>query len=178
MFRKPSAEKKLNPLGGDSSKPKDSFLSDLPPLGGVGKSSLSDLPPLTAGRSLAPLSKIPPKNIDSGLEPLAKKEASNKNNIKRDVEKSVIKPDTKAAKKTAENVPKFGFEPDHVISEKTDSVRKDAKKKSPDMSEEETDNIEEELDSFLNSEMSGGDITKDETVRDDLSLKADYVESL
>ena len=68
LFRKPSAEKKLSPLGqqslgGDSGKPKDSsFLSDLPPLGGVGKSSLGDLPPLTSGRSLAPLSKIPPRD--------------------------------------------------------------------------------------------------------------------
>ena len=70
LFRKPSAEKKLSPLGqqslgGDSGKSKDSsssFLSDLPPLGGVGKSSLADLPPLTSGRSLAPLSKIPPRD--------------------------------------------------------------------------------------------------------------------
>ena len=143
----------------------------------MGKSSLSDLPPLNSGRSLAPLSKVPPKNIEAGLESLTKKETGIKNNGKN-VEKPVSKPETKTAKKMAENVPKFGFEQDHVISEKTDSFMKDDRKKSPAMSEEETENIEEELDSFLNSEMSGGDITKDETLRDDLSLKADYVESL
>ena len=123
------------------------------------------------------MSKVPPKNIEAGLEPLTKKETGIKNNGKN-VDKPVSKPETKTAKKMAENVPKFGFEQDHVISEKTDSFMKDDRKKSPAMSEEETENIEEELDSFLNSEMSGGDITKDETLRDDLSLKADYVESL
>ena len=141
----------------------------------MGKSSLSDLPPLNSGRSLAPLSKIPPKNTDS--DPFTKKESSNRSNGKN-VDKPVSKLETKTEKKMAENVPKFGFEQDHVISEKTDSFRKDDRKKSQDRSEEETENIEEELDSFLNSEMSGADITKDETLRDDLSLKADYVESL
>ena len=61
--------------------------------------------------------------------------------------KPVSKPDSKTAKEMAENLPTFGFEQDHVISEKTDSFRKHDRKKSPAMSEEETENIE---DSFLN----------------------------
>jgi len=74
--------------------------------------------------------------------------------------------------------PSFGFDPDHVISEKSESGKKDSKV-SPDVSPDITENIEEELDSFLNSEISGGDdLTKDETIKDDASLKADYVESL
>ena len=40
--------------------------------------------------------------------------------------------------------------------------------------------LKEDLIAAAASELSGvnGDITKDETVRDDLSLQADYVESL
>ena len=153
-------------VAADKEKPKESFLSDLPPLGNVGKSSLSDLPPLTAvsGRSLAPLSKIPPKNIDSGLE-----------------NKTESKKSSSVPKKKAENsssVPTFGFESDHVISEKSQSSRNQVSKvKSPEPNSEVTENIEEELDSFLNSEVSD-DITRDETIQEGESLKADYVASL
>lgn len=145
----------------DREKGRDSFLSDLPPLGSVGKSPLSDLPPLGAntGRALAPLSKIPPKSVDSGLE-------NKMDNLK-------LNP----VKKKAETVPTFGFDSDHVISEKSQSSRNQASKvKSPEPNSEVTENIEEELDSFLNS--VSDDITKDETIQEGESLKADYVASL
>ena len=62
----------------------------------------------------------------------------------------------------------------------------ESKKKKPDSKGSEdstpdvTENIEEELDSFLNSDISdGNDITKDETLANsDASLKADYVEAI
>ena len=182
-----SSRDKLNPIGGggeapksligDSLKAKDSFLSDLPPLGGAGKSSLSDLPPLSSGRTLAPLSKIPPKNTDSGLEPVTRKDPGQSKTIDSITAKP--KPETiPTTKKKSGNLPTLGFEQDHVISEKTDSFRSGDKKHSPDISEEVTENIEEDLDSFLNSEMSGADQTVDETLHGDVSLKADYVESL
>ena len=162
LMRKSSdlGHKKLAPLG-DSAKSKDSFLSDLPPLAAA-KSSLGDLPPLNPPRNLAPLSKVPPKNNES---------------IKKQTTEA--KEQVKLTKKSLDNVPKLGFEQDHVIST-SDSVKKDArdKKHSPESSQEVTENIEEELDSFLNSDISGADITKDETVKEDASLKADYVESL
>jgi len=142
----------------EKQKVKDSFLSDLPPLGNVGKSPLSDLPPLSniPAKSLAPLSKIPPKNIDSGLEA----------NIET---KRIAAP---VSKRKVENVPTFGFDSDHVISEKSHS-----KVKSPEPGSDVTENIEEELDSFLNSEVSD-DITKDETIQEGESLRADYLASL
>jgi len=145
----------------EKQKSKDSFLSDLPPLGQVAKSSLSDLPPLTniSGKALAPLSKIPPKNIDSDLE-------------------AKIESRKLVSKKKVENVPTFGFDSDHVISEKSQSSNLPARKiKSPEPNSEVTENIEEELDSFLNSEVSD-DITKDETIQEGESLKADYLASL
>jgi len=151
------ASKKNNNI--ERQKGKDSFLSDLPPLGSVGKSPLSDLPPLT----LAPLSKIPSKNIDSGLE--AKIESQKLNPVS-------------VSKKKAGNVPTFGFDSDHVISEKSQSSKKQGSMaRSPEPNSEVTENIEEELDSFLNSEVSD-DVTKDETIQEGESLKADYVASL
>ena len=53
-------------------------------------------------------------------------------------------------------------------------------KGSADSTPDVTENIEEELDSFLNSDISdANDITKDETLANsDLSLKADYVEAI
>ena len=154
----------LTAVAADKEKSKDSFLSDLPPLGNVGKSSLSDLPPLPAvsGRTLAPLSKIPPKNIDSGLE------------TKTESKKTSLG----SKKKVESSVPTFGFDSDHVVSEKSQSSRNKAGKvKSPEPNSEVTENIEEELDSFLNSEVSD-DITRDETIQEGESLKADYVASL
>ena len=80
-------------------------------------------------------------------------------------------------KKAAETVPTFGFDSDHVISERSQSSKKQGSKiKSPEPNSEVTENIEEELDSFLNSESD--DVTKDETIQDGESLKADYVASL
>merc|ERR1719210_3334658 len=113
--------KKLAPLG-DSTKSKDSFLCDLPPLN----------PP----RNLAPLSKVPPKNNET---------------IKKQTTEA--KDQVKLTKKPLDNVPKLGFEQDPVIST-SDSVKK---KHSPESSQEVTENIEEELDSFLNSDISGAD---------------------
>ena len=75
-------------------------------------------------------------------------------------------------------VPTFGFDSDHVISEKSQSSNLQARKvKSPESNSEVTENIEEELESFLNSEVSD-DITKDETIQEGESLKADYLASL
>lgn len=157
-------------VAADREKSKESFLSDLPPLGSasLGKSSLSDLPPLTAvsGRTLAPLSKIPPKNVDSGLESKTESKKTSSLGSKKKVESS------------NSSVPTFGFDSDHVISEKSQSSRNQADKgKSPEPTSEVTENIEEELDSFLNSELSD-DITRDETMKEGESLKADYVASL
>ena len=151
-------------VGGDKEKSKDSFLSDLPPLGSLGKSPLSDLPPLTGvpGRTLAPLSKIPPK-VDSGPD------------SKTESKKTSLGPKKKVE---SSSVPTFGFDSDHVISEKSQSSRNQADKgKSPEPNSEVTENIEEELDSFLNSEVSD-DVTRDETMQEGESLKADYVASL
>ena len=80
-------------------------------------------------------------------------------------------------KKTS--VPNLGFEMDHVLSEKEELSKKKGGG-SQDTTPDLTENIEEELDSFLNSEISDGalDVTKDETLANsDASLKADYVES-
>ena len=89
---------------------------------------------------LVPTSSIL-RNIESGLEPPTKKETG-----ARDLGgKSAEKPGTKAVKKTVvDSVPRFGFEQDHVISEKTDSaVRKEEdRRRSPDISEDVTENIE------------------------------------
>jgi len=164
----------------DSLKSKDSFLTDLPPLGSgglLGKSSLGDLPPLTmSGRGLAPLSKIPPKSSDLG-DVMFKKDTKPKEMFNDPTNLTNIKHDGTFEKKKS-SAPSFGFEPDHVISEQSESVKKDVKK-SPNSTPDITENIEEELDSFLNSEISGGDdLTRDETLKDDASLKADYVESL
>eukprot|EP00090_Calanus_glacialis_P019890 TRINITY_DN30521_c0_g1_i1.p1 TRINITY_DN30521_c0_g1~~TRINITY_DN30521_c0_g1_i1.p1 ORF type:complete len:440 (+),score=169.83 TRINITY_DN30521_c0_g1_i1:53-1372(+) len=180
-LEKESDRKKASNLEADSLKAKDSFLTDLPPLGGLGKSSISDLPPLSMpGRGLAPLSKIPPKASDFG-DIFSKKEPSSlpkPNEAIEDPPQIALKKQESSFAKKRSGAPSFGFEPDHVISEKSESVKKDAKK-SPVSSPDITENIEEELDSFLNSEISGGDdITRDETFKDDASLKADYVESL
>ena len=75
-------------------------------------------------------------------------------------------------------MPTFGFDSDHVISEKSQSSKKQGSMaRSPEPNSEVTENIEEELDSFLNSEVSD-DVTKDETIQEGESLKADYVASL
>ena len=159
-------------LSSDSLKPKESFLSDLPPLGA--KSSLSDLPPLTSGRNLAPLSKIPPKTNSGAEKNVAKKNPFASNPPKKDV----IATETHIPKKKLEGVPKLGFDADHVISEKTDSFQIENKTAGGETSQEVTENIEEDLDSFLNSDISGADMTADETIHENESLKADYVESL
>lgn len=150
---------KDRPKDTKSSVSKPSFLSDLPPLG---RSSLGDLPPLSLpparGLGLAPL-KQPKATGDSLHEVIAS---------------------TDVGKKLP---PSFGFDQDHVLSEKSDSINKFNKAgnecsgtTTPDM----TENIEEELDSFLNSDISeANDVTKDETLgNSDASLKADYIESL
>jgi len=180
-LEKDSEIKKASPIERDSLKSKDSFLTDLPPLGGLGKSSLGDLPPLSMpGRGLAPLSKIPPKATDFG-DIFSKKDPSLPKpgeNFKNSPNLADPKQKDNSYGKKKSDAPSFGFEPDHVISEKSDSVKKEAKK-SPDSTPDITENIEEELDSFLNSEISGGDdLTRDETIKDDASLKADYLESL
>jgi len=188
-MEKEPENKKGGTLDKESLKPKDAFLSDLPPLGGgLGKSSLGDLPPLSMpGRGLAPLSKIPPKSSEHDI--FSKKEGGGKGVPGFSIKSSDVKdPTTQTKSKQQENpftverkksgAPSFGFDPDHVISEKSESGKKDSKT-SPDVSPDITENIEEELDSFLNSEISGGDdLTRDETIKDDASLKADYVESL
>jgi len=157
---------------GETVKPKESFLSDLPPLGS--KSSLSDLPPLTSGRNLAPLSKIPSKNNTAGQNIVTKKDPISSKPSKKDV----IAADKPLAKKKIEGVPKLGFDSDHVISEKTDTYKKENKTQDGETSQEVTENIEEDLDSFLNSDLSTADMTEDKTIYEDASLKADYVESL
>jgi len=187
-MEKEPENKKGGILEKDSLKPKDTFLSDLPPLGGgLGKSSLGDLPPLSMpGRGLAPLSKIQPKSSEHDI--FSKKEGGGRGVTGFSMKSSDVKDPPQNKSKQQENpftverkksgAPSFGFDPDHVISEKSESGKKDSKV-SPDVSPDITENIEEELDSFLNSEISGGDdLTRDETIKDDASLKADYVESL
>jgi len=182
---KDEENKKSDIIDPNSLKPKDSFLHDLKPLDSLGK-TLGNLPPLTMpGRGLAPLSKIPNKSSDfdhfstnenkSDRDILSKQSDKKKDptltlssNQKNEIELS----------KKRSTAPSFGFEQDHVISEKSSSLHID-KKKSPVSSPDITENIEEELDSVLNSELSGADdYTRDETVKDEESLKADYVESL
>jgi len=170
--------KKATPNELDSFK--DSFLTDLPPLGSgiMGKTSLGDLPPLSmSGRGLAPLSKIPQKSLELG-NVFSKKDSKSKEALKDPPNLTNIKPSGSTFEKKKSSAPSFGFESDHVISEQSESVKKEVKK-SPNSTPDITENIEEELDSFLNSEISGGDdLTRDETLKDDASLKADYVESL
>jgi len=178
LEKEPESKKVSPPLDTESLKPKDSFLTDLPPLGLLGKSSLGDLPPLAMpGRGLAPLSKIPSKapDFDAGSAGLSK----SSNDVKEQTNLPTKQQENPfAAGRKKSGAPSFGFEPDHVISEKSESVRKDVKKPT-DSSPDITENIEEELDSFLNSEISGGDdLTRDETIKEDASLRADYVESL
>jgi len=81
---------------------------------------------------------------------------------------------------TKPNQPKLGSlksNPDEAGSKSKvlDAFKKDDE--AEESSQEVTENIEEELDSFLNSEVSA-DMTNDETVKEDASLKADYMESL
>jgi len=153
-----------------------SFLTDLPPLGGLPKSSLGDLPPLSLGggraTALAPLGgRLHPPPKSAADVPLQKPPPPMSEPIMTRVKSQA---------------PSFGFEPDHVLSQKDDlSTQKskketDPKESSGETTPEVTENIEEELDSFLNSEISGGDdLTKDETLANsDASLKVDYVESL
>lgn len=142
-------------------KSKDSsFLSDLPPLGGMSLSSLGNLPPLTAGggKALAPLSKKG-KQKSSLL-----KEASIEGSVSDSGKKS------QAIKNSKPDSAQLG-----------PGRADEARVRSPDPSSRTGDiseNIEEELDSLLNSELSGGELTRDETVKDDQSVKADYMESL
>jgi len=158
-------EASLPPFSKDlkSAAPKPSFLSDLPPLG---RSSLGDLPPLTGlpparGLNLAPLKQPKPSG---------------------DVEKELLANVTIADPMKKKSLANFGFQQDHVLNEKRETSDKENKTddgsgtNTPDL----TDNIEEELDSFLNSEISeANDVTKDETLANsDVSLKVDYVDSL
>jgi len=186
-MEKEAEHKKGGILDTESLKPKDAFLADLPPLGGPGKSSLGDLPPLAmSGRGLPPLSKIQPKTSEQDI--FSKKEGGGRGvtgfSLKSSDGKEPIQTKSKqqetpfTVERKKSGAPSFGFDPDHVISEKTETGKKDSKI-SPDDSPDITENIEEELDSFLNSEISGGDdLTRDETIKEDASLKADYVESL
>merc|ERR1711874_545851 len=113
---------------------------------------------------------------------------SNKRDLSQDISKKRDLPQDIFNKR---DLPQFGFEKDHVISEsdssslnlnlkKQELVKKQdsfADKDDPASVEED---IEEELDSFLNSSVSAADdFTKDEAVlNSDISLKADYLESL
>ena len=74
---------------------------------------------------------------------------------------------------------KPGGSEDHLKGTEPEKKRPESKG-SADSNSDVTENIEEELDSFLNSDISdANDITKDETLANsDLSLKADYVESI
>jgi len=186
-MEKEPEHKKGGILDTESLKPKDAFLADLPPLGGPGKSSLGDLPPLAmSGRGLPPLSKIQPKTSEHDI--FSKKEGGGRGvtgfSLKSSDGTESIQTKSKqqetpfTVERKKSGAPSFGFDPDHVISENTETGKKDSKI-SPDDSPDITENIEEELDSFLNSEISGGDdLTRDETIKEDASLKADYVESL
>jgi len=162
--------KSLPDPGPPSSLPSPSFLSDLPPLG---RSTLGDLPPLSLpparGLGLAPLKQ---SKAGAAADPPLKESTNTKT--------SVVEPARK--KSTA---PNFGFDQDHVISENEDVIRRADPKKGGvvsggDTTPDLTENIEEDLDSFLNSDLSEvNDVTKDETLANsDISLKADYVESL
>jgi len=118
------------------------------PVFDLGKSSLGDLPKSSLG-NLPPL----PSNSRQ-LPPLSQ---------------------------TKPNQPKLGSLKSNPDEAGSKSKVLDAFKKDDDEAEESsqevTENIEEELDSFLNSEVSA-DMTNDETVKEDASLKADYMESL
>ena len=160
----------LPPLGGGGGH---NVLGDLPPLSGLSRTGSQSNGGASSARgssSLAPLKKVPSvvqkqDSEDSNL--------SNVSSGKRDL-------------------PQFGFDKDHVISESSDSFNINQQKQGGD-SASGTDNkedveedpsveedIEEELDSFLNSSVSAADdFTKDEAVpNSDVSLKADYLESL
>jgi len=147
-----------------------SFLNDLPPLGGIGRSSL---PPLSSDRpkALAPLEKKINSSQPSSQDPI----------ISKPFDMNPMKGSLKS------NVPSFGFEPDHVLSQKEESPHsksnklKDSREKSElDTNSDVTENIEEELDSFLNSDLSAAeDVTRDETLMNsEASLKVDFAESL
>jgi len=200
----PSKEKELSPFQSGSL----SSLGDLPPLGG--HNVLGDLPPLPVTRanplsplephgrgSLAPLKKVPSmQKQDSDESNLSNN--SNKRDLSQDISNKTDFPHDTSKKRdlpqdilNKRDLPQFGFEKDHVISEsdssslnlnlkKQELVKKQdsfADKDDPASVEED---IEEELDSFLNSSVSAADdFTKDEAVlNSDISLKADYLESL
>jgi len=73
-----------------------------------------------------------------------------------------------------------GSEDQLKVSTTEPAKKKPESKGSADSTPDVTENIEEDLDSFLNSDISdANDITKDETLANsDLSLKADYVEAI
>lgn len=76
---------------------------------------------------------------------------------------------------------KPGGSEDQLKGKTTEPAKKRPESKgSADSTPDVTENIEEDLDSFLNSDISdANDITKDETLANsDLSLKADYVEAI
>ena len=76
---------------------------------------------------------------------------------------------------------KPGGSEDQLKGSTTEPAKKRPESKgSADSTPDVTENIEEDLDSFLNSDISdANDITKDETLANsDLSLKADYVEAI
>lgn len=157
----PMETKPSDAMVSEIAKSKDSsFLSDLPPLGGMSMSSLGSLPPLTAGvgKALAPLSMKGKKK--SSLFKEASNEGSESDSGKKSNANKSSKPDSA-----------------QLGPGRTDEARV----RSPDPSSRTGDiseNIEEDLDSLLNSELSGGELTRDETVKEDQSLKADYMESL
>jgi len=178
----PKQKSIFSPKDKDASPfPSLASLGDLPPLGGGGHNVLGDLPPLSG------LARPPGSNLSSSLAPLKKVPSVVQ---KQDSEDSNLS-NVSSGKR---DLPQFGFDKDHVISESSDSFNINKQKqpgggdaasggdKKEDVEEDPSveEDIEEELDSFLNSSVSAADdFTKDEAVpNSDVSLKADYLESL
>ena len=139
----------------DESAPQKSLLGDLPPLGSSG-SQLGKNPSL----SLAPLKKVPP---------VAKVEATKKEGTVHNSNKSmqIITPlflclDPKP-KPAVEVKPMASVKPSEPEPQSL-SI---------------TEDVEEEIDEFLNSSISASDdYTKEESVTEGASLRADYEEKL
>ena len=85
-----------------------SLSGDLPPLGGGGHNVLGDLPPLSG------LARPPGSNLSSSLAPLKKVPSVVQ---KQDSEDSNLS-NVSSGKR---DLPQFGFDKDHVISESSDS---------------------------------------------------------
>jgi len=173
-------------LGVSSTKDNKGLLSDLPPLGHM--TSLGDLPPLTGGGGgralgLAPLKRMQPiaKPVESDKESDTAAGGGKNGGDRGAVVSSGGAADNQLA------LSSLGFQKDNVIigSESPSPLlhnkvedKKISDKYSDDFSVSEE--IEEDMDSFLNSMHSNPDnLTKEETVpNSDVSLRADHVESL